>query len=101
VERHLWARAPSSGSSAKRAQARGGPQQGLVLAPLGTCLDGLLEFAVGVGDLLLEPVGVRADAPSHRRGDDGREVVFLRDEHDDELPAPVQDLAQEQGFLVR
>ncbi len=77
------------GAGEGRPDAGYGPQQGLVLAPDGARLDGLLKLAVGAREFLLEPADVGSDAPPHRCGDDGREAVVLGHEHDDELPAPV------------
>ena len=64
-----------------------GPQEILLGPPERTAAKGLVEVAVHVHELALEPADVLRDAPAHGRGGKAEPVLFGR-QHLEQLPAP-------------
>jgi hypothetical protein len=62
-------------------------------------LDGFIEVTVRAGELFLEPLDVRPDALSERRGSHLETVVF-GGEHREDLAPPGEYVLQKLGFLV-
>jgi hypothetical protein len=71
----------------------------LVLLEDAALLDGFIEIAVGAGELFLEPLRMRPDAFSERRGSHLEAVVF-GGEHREQLAPPGEDVLQSGGLLV-
>src|SRR5215218_9971315 len=82
-----------------RTDAGNALEKGLVLLEGGACLDGLVEVAVGAGELLLEPLDVRSDTLLERLGSHLQTIV-LGGEHREDLASSGEYVLQELGFLV-
>jgi hypothetical protein len=83
-----------------RADARHAAQQILLGAPDRAGMNGLLEVAVHVGQLALEPADVLRDVAPHRGGGEAQPVL-LRDEHLEQLPPPRQERIERRHGGIR
>src|SRR5437868_13363365 len=83
-----------------RADARRALQEIVAGTPERTRFDQVLQVALDVLELALEPCDVPVDPAAHRRTDQGAPIVLCRD-HVDELPPPEDLLAQRPGLELR